>query len=197
MLAGFFTRTRRTRMVLTSVLVSGLMLFGGSVHAEKGGPLSNHVRTSNDRIAEVMRYAIKHSPSFGDLLATFDTLDRVVYIEEGKCQHREIRACLQLVAESPNMLVRIDSRQLIDSVVAQLAHELYHALEIAREAVVDGPSLRSFYSQIGERSCYSEDSGCFETRAALAFEALVTRQLKAWHQPGPESRRPGPEIRRD
>ena len=182
MLAGFFILTRRTTTALATVLVSSLIVFAGSAHAARPGPLSSYVRTDSERIAEVMRHGVKHSPSFGDLLATFDSLDRVIYVEEGKCRHRQMRACLQLVADSRNMLVRIDVRQTSDSVVAQLAHELYHALEIAREPdVVDAPSLRSFYSKIGERSCDDDESDCFETRAALAFDALVTQQLKSWH----------------
>jgi hypothetical protein len=115
-----------------------------------------------------------------DLIETFEQLDRVVYIEEGTCHHRELRTCLQMMSTpgGKNLLVRIDPRQPIRTVVAELAHELYHAVEIAREPeVVNVASLRDFYERIGERSCYSEANPCWETRAAVAFEALVARQL--------------------
>jgi hypothetical protein len=147
---------------------------GAAMHA------STNVRVDNNRIREVIEYAIKRSPSFGDLLATLDTLDRIVYIEEGTCHHRELRGCLLLMPTpgGRNIVVRIDPRQPILVVVAQLAHELYHALEVAREPdVVDESGIRSLYEQIGERSCTGNGGDCFETRAAVAFEALVTRQL--------------------
>jgi hypothetical protein len=82
------------------------------------------------------------------------------------------------VRGSRNILVHIDPRQPIRTVVAQLAHELYHAVEIGREPdVIDADRLQTLYEQIGERSCLSQPNGCWETRAARAFEALVLRQL--------------------
>jgi hypothetical protein len=151
-----------------------------SARAARDRWTATHVRSDNDRILEVLLYAIGRSPSFIDLIETLEQLDRVVYIEEGTCHHRELRACLQMMSTpgGKNLLVRIDPRQPIRSVVAQLAHELYHAVEIAREPeVVDAGSLRDLYERIGERSCFSEANPCWETRAAVAFEALVARQL--------------------
>jgi hypothetical protein len=75
--------------------------------------------------------------------------------------------------------VRVDPREPIKLVVARLAHELYHASEIAREPnVVDGTSLQALFERIGfqNKSCSWQDH-CWETRAAVAFEALVTREL--------------------
>jgi hypothetical protein len=80
--------------------------------------------------------------------------------------------------EARNLLVRIDPRQPIRLAASQLAHELYHALEGAREPeVIDEASLRSLFERIGERTCARIGDTCWETRAARAFEALVTRQL--------------------
>ena len=137
-----------------------------------------HVRTSNTRIEEVLQYALMRSPSFRDLTATLDLLDRVVYIEEGHCRHREQLACLQLMPGGKNILVQVDPRQSIRPVALQIAHELYHAVEIGREpAVVNAMSLENLYRTIGERSCFTPPDSCWETRAAVAFEALVARQL--------------------
>jgi hypothetical protein len=99
-----------------------------------------HIRVDNERISEVLRYAMKRSASFGNLIASIEMLDRVVYIQEGHCHHSTQRACIQLMPTpgAKNLLVKIDPRQPIRTVVAQLAHELYHAHEIAREPdVVD------------------------------------------------------------
>ena len=150
----------------------------GPVLAAASHTISAHVRTSNGRIEEAMHYALKRSPSFGDLIATFDFLDRDVDIEEGRCQHRELHACLQLMPGGRNIQVQVDPRQTIRDVALQIAHELYHALEVGREpAVVDAASFRNLYEVIGERSCFTSPDRCWETRAAVAFEALVERQL--------------------
>jgi len=154
----------------------------GTVLAASSHTISAHVRTSNTRIEEVLHYALKRSPSFGDLIATFDFLDRAVdiEIEEGHCQHREQPACLQLMPGGRNILVQVDPHQTTRAVALQIAHELYHALEVGREpAVVDAASLLNLYEAIGERGCFTSPDSCWETRAAVAFEALVDRQLSS------------------
>jgi hypothetical protein len=170
----------RTQRIAFMCIVSCLWAY--TVEATRPDTLATHIRVANTRISEVLRYARKRSPSFGDLLATLELLDRAVYIEEGHCRHREQRACLVLMPTpgAKNLLIRIDPRQPIRLVVAQLAHELYHAVEIAREPdVVNVASLRDLFGRIGEQRCFSGSDDCWETRAALAFEALVTRELAA------------------
>jgi hypothetical protein len=122
------------------------------------------------------------SASFRDLVATFEALDRTVYVEEGTCHPPQLRSCLHMV-HSPDaklLVVQLATRQPINVVVSQLAHELYHAVEIAREpSVVDAGSMRQLFERIGYRSCVDADATCWETRAAVAFETLVVSQIEA------------------
>jgi hypothetical protein len=146
------------------------------------GSAQSRLRTDNQRISEALAYAIRQAPSFADLVTTLEASDRIVYIEEGRCGRPNVRACLNLMSghQAKILVVRLDSRQTIRCVVAQLAHELHHALEIAREPeVVDVQTLERLYERIGELSCSSGSDRCHETRAAQAFEALVTRQLSS------------------
>jgi hypothetical protein len=139
---------------------------------------SKNVRSTNSRIQEVIQYALDRSESFKDLLVTLDGLDRVVLVEEGPCPRSEQRSCLQLKGGGARLLIHLDSRQALSVVAAQLAHELYHAVEIAREpAVVDAASMQELYERIGFNSCQNSYSSCWETRAARAFETLVTGQI--------------------
>jgi hypothetical protein len=150
-----------------------------SMHAAKYDDEGRHIRFNNGRIAEVFRYAMKKSPAFDDLVQTLELQDRIVYIEEGRCLRRPVTSCLQLTPDGKYIQVRIDPREPIKLVVARLAHELYHASEIARERnVVDDTSLQALFGRIGfeNKSCSRPDH-CWETRAAVAFEALVTREL--------------------
>lgn len=140
------------------------------------------VRSSNQRIKETFTDALRRSPLFRDLVAALNQLDRVVYVEDGRCPHSEERSCLQLMPTPGRkyLLVRIDSRRSDRTVIAQVAHELYHALEIAREPeVVDAESFKKLYERIGQRNCYQQQNGCWETMAAVDFEASVARQLSA------------------
>jgi hypothetical protein len=167
------------------------LLAGGALHAAQDDPSESRVRTDNGRLAAVIRYAVQRSPSFVDLLATFETLDRVIYVNEGSCSRLAIHACLQLMPtpSEKTIVVRVALGESIDSVVSQLAHELYHALEVARESdVVDDSSLAELYERIGDQSCLGASGKCLETRAAVAFEALVIRQLNGIRSTSTDSR---------
>jgi hypothetical protein len=144
-----------------------------------GEPLLARVRTDNDRIHEVLAYAIRHSGSFCDLLATLNLFERTVYVQEGQCGDGH-HGCVQIMPTpgGRNLLVLVNPRLQRNAVVAQLAHELYHAMEIAREPdVVSAMTLRELYRRIGDRGCGHDSDECWETRAAQAFEKLVIRQV--------------------
>jgi hypothetical protein len=137
------------------------------------------LRCDNARIRELIQFALERSDSFRDLIATLDLSDRIVYVEEGSCPGRTLRSCLFLMPNARNLVVHINPREPIRGAAAALAHELYHAAEIERSAdVADAEGLRALYERIGEQSCVAQShNGCWETRAARAFEALVVRQL--------------------
>jgi hypothetical protein len=177
------------RLFQVALLVVGaLALPGGSRSLAQDvdpvpvpGSARSHLRIHNVRIDEALQYALQRSPSFAQLVTALEGWDRVIYIEEGRCPHRELRSCLNLMAgHGTTFVIHLDPRQPMHCVVAELAHELYHALEIAREPdVVDAGSVGRLYERIGERSCSGSMAQCHETREALAFEALVVRQVLA------------------
>jgi len=168
--------------------MAAITLMPLSVVASAEPPPTSHVRSSNSRIAEVLRYAKTRSVSFEDLIATLDGLDTVVIVEDGVCRAGEFLSCVH-VLPSRRVVVRVNARQTNLLVATQLAHELYHAVEIARELdVIDEPSLHALYERIGYRTCADEVHSCWDTSAARAFEHLVWKQLysskAAKRQPG-------------
>jgi hypothetical protein len=175
---------KQRRMLLGACLAASLVT-SQSLQGARPDREPPHIRFHNDRISEVFRYALKKSPAFEDLVTTLESQDRVVYIEEGRCPHQDVSSCLQLMLTTSgrNIQIRVDPRQAINLVVARLAHELYHASEIAREPdVIDTASLRALYERIGYRNkaCFNRPQDCWETRAAVVFETLVTQQFNAW-----------------
>jgi len=137
-----------------------------------------NLRTDNQRIHEVIRFALERSESFQDLVARLDLVDRIVYVMEGSCPGSHL-SCLYLMPGTRNLVVHIDPRLPIQTVAGMLAHELYHAAEIGRAPeVVDSESLKALYQRIGEQSCRGQSPRvCWETRAAQAFQEVVMRQL--------------------
>jgi len=165
-----------TPFVAVACVLSIVLASAGPV-AGSQPPL--RLRSDNQRIQEVIRFALARSASFRDLIATLDLSDRIVYIEEGPCLERDHRACLYLMPNGRDVVIHINPRQPVRGAATTLAHELYHVAEIERASdVVDAATLRALYERIGERSCGSQSRHtCWETRAAQAFERLVMRQL--------------------
>jgi hypothetical protein len=141
---------------------------------------------SDAQVRDLIEQARRRSPSFDDVIATLNGLDLAVDVEPGACRHRAVHGCLEMVAseEGARLRVAVDLGQPVDDAIAALAHLLYHAAEAARDpTAVDAPSLEHLFARIGEHSCGHPSAQCWETRAALAFEALVARQLAATRTP--------------
>jgi hypothetical protein len=166
-----------------AVVVAGALVHAVAAASADSGTGASHVRVMNRRIAAAFELARSRSEAFRVVLAAIDASDTYVVIEEGRCPESTIRSCLHMlapgVAGARAVRIRVDSRQPLTTVVAQLAHELRHAGEIAAHpAVIDGPSLRAMYRQIGYQSCAGPQGECWETRAAQSTERLVVDQLK-------------------
>ena len=138
-----------------------------------------HVRFQNARIGEALDLMSDRSPAFRAIVAELEASDLVAYLDEGRCV-AGIRSCLHIFSTNGRLRfvrIHLDTRQHLATVVGQLAHELQHAVEVARRPdVVDGPSLRNLYREIGYRSC-APPSECFETIGAQDLEAAVVRDV--------------------
>lgn len=142
-----------------------------------------HERINDVRIADAFNLAREHSEAFRAIVEALGASDTYVLIDAAVCPGSLVRSCVHLLAPSiPRVravLVRIDARQPTLVIVAQLAHELRHATEIASHPeVVDGPTLQEMYRSIGYQSCDTYQTVCWETRDARATERLVVEQVK-------------------
>jgi hypothetical protein len=145
-----------------------------------------NIRFNNGRIDEVFSAAYTHSTTFRWLIDRLERSDRFVYIDEGRCRHGALRSCLNMMTTpgGRHLLIRIDPRLPLPSVSRQLAHELYHAAEVAGAAnVVDSLSLRRLFERIGFQTCVDARQPCWETREALAIEARVARDVTSSGSP--------------
>jgi hypothetical protein len=162
--------------VLPLLLVVGF----SAVEATNTTSPTTRIRAQDWRVRRVVAQGMTRSPSFRELVATLELLDRDVNLEHRPARTRADSGCAHGVPEAVNatsLLVRFDSRDPVDGAVSRAAHALYHALEIAREPdVVDEPGRRRLLSRIGTDAC-GDFGACCETRSAAAFEALVRREL--------------------
>ena len=118
---------------------------------EPGRPnLSRRLRPADAKAASLLEIGLARSATFRRLADVIERSDLLVYVE---ARPLASPAQLQFVAavsgcRHVRVSVRVPGRDA--DVVAWLAHELWHAVEIAGAAeVVDQPSLMRFYERIG------------------------------------------------
>ena len=99
-------------------------------------PVAPRVRSSHAYIRAMIDEAQVRSATFRHLVRAIEATDGIVYVEEGDCRHG-VRACLPLVITSTGdfriLRVLIDARQKDWDVMAEIGHELQHALEVFSE----------------------------------------------------------------
>lgn len=92
------------------------------------------------------------------------------------------------------MRLAVDETLRADRRAAALAHELYHALEVARARwVVDRPSFAALFHRIGHRSGDDPQRECYETQAALHAGRRVFAEFRAATTADQSQRRSSPE----
>ena len=170
--------------------VLGVLVIVTTATASSGRALANatasNLRFQNVRIAEAIEFARRRSPAFRSLLAEIIDSDLIVYVQEGGCRGTELPSCLRLMPTpgGRRLVISVQLRETLRTVIRQLAHELCHATEIsAAPEVVDDASLRRMYERIGFENCGPRSKECWETRHALDLEAKVASETWAHARP--------------
>ena len=161
-------------------MVADLVL--ASLIGVAGQPVSlGHVRATEARILAIVEDGVSRSATFRRLVDTLDASDVIVYI--GPKFRREALAgylAHRLTVAGPQRYLRIaiGMNGPRDRVVALMAHELQHAVEVA-----DAPEVRDSQGMVRlfERSGLDGicAGSCYETRAAIEVQEAVFAELRA------------------
>ncbi len=146
-----------------------------------------HVRSTNATILECLKEGSERSATFGSLIDAIDHSTDIVYVEFGYCAFGHVNGCLlPLIAASHGgrylrILVTPDkSRRSHDQLLALVAHELQHAIEVITHAeVVDVATMEAMFRRIG--APLTGMNG-YETSAARAAGDAVLADLSAKHR---------------
>jgi hypothetical protein len=160
-------------------------LFG--FHAGMGGDADGaHVRSTDAAMLEVLREGSRRSETFESLVDALDQTSTIVYVERGVCGFGHYAACLPhtvtVVGSIRYLRVVVDpSRAQNMNMIALIAHELQHTLEIARAPTVrTADDITALFRRIGRSpSCPRGLPDCYETSAALAIGDAVLNELHA------------------
>jgi hypothetical protein len=157
------------------------------------------VRSHSPVIVAVIREAAERSTTFRRLIATIDSTDGLVYVEEGKCGH-SVRACLLMsvkVAGPYRLLgILVDTHRATGAeLMASIGHELWHAFEVLSDPhVTDNRSIFWLFSRIG---LIDTDSLRFETAEAKRTGLSVLEEVKAHVARSMNSTQSPPRVRSD
>jgi hypothetical protein len=142
----------------------------------------SHVRTEDPQLSKVIRQGLDLSPTFRELMNRIDSLSGLVYVVWSRCGTRlwEPSACLDhRVAVSGGvrfLRVNIYPGESGERLLALIAHELQHALEVLSDNnATSQKNVAKLYERIGLKRRAADN---FETEAAGRVQDAVYREAR-------------------
>lgn len=134
------------------------------------------VRAATPKAAAVLKAGVARSATVARLIETLEQSDLYVYVET---TFLHVPGQLRFAIATPQarfLRITLNVPEAEDRLIAWLAHELQHAIEVAQAPEVTSPgTLAQFYSVHGER--VSAEGQC--TRAAQRITTLVLAEVGA------------------
>jgi hypothetical protein len=140
--------------------------------------IGSHVRGATPLVTELIKGAVRRSPTFAALVEALNQTDVIVYIEstrqlpsgiDGRLTFSGVNGSLRYVRAQ----VTVDLTG--PAMLAVAGHELQHALEVAQHSEVrDADTLAGLYRRIGSAG---SERGLFDTAAARQVGRRVRLEL--------------------
>ena len=175
---------RTRRLGLLTVLIALVEATSSSAESSEGDPFKS-VKVSNALLRQLVSDGYDRSPTFRGLVSELDASGWLVFVQPGPCPAKAAIACLlHVVAKfdnAPYLRVLVDHKHRHpNNVIATLAHELQHALEVVQaQDVKDGAAMRALFERIGTVRARSATRIAYETEAARRIGEVVVRELRA------------------
>ena len=167
------------RVLLAVALVAVLSVSSTLASERIGGP---RLRPQDARISQVLQEGAARSATFRALVNRIEAGNVIVYIAVSPILKSSLSGSLTWMTHAGNFrFVRASIRTdlTFDQMIATVAHELQHAVEVVEdESVTDERALAALYKRIGHPSGSAGRSG-WETAAAQRTSTQVRRELVA------------------
>ena len=138
------------------------------------------LRPQDSRLASLMRDGMARSTTFRSLVNRLEAGNVIVYLSVSQSMKARLAGKLTWITKAGDfryLKATLNMEQGADQMIATLAHELQHALEVSEdEEVTDQRSLLSLYQRIG-RPSHSGLAEAWETKAAQDMGLRVRREL--------------------
>ena len=169
-----------TRAALAALTL--LMLVTPATASEPPASRSSNVRAETSGLKQLIADGISGSAAFRALVSTVEQSDLVVYVRCRLFPEHELRGRLGLLSAVRGhryAVIEISCYQPYGALIATLAHELQHAVEVASAPwVVDTHTFEEFYAATGELVSSGGGTRMYETGAAVERAARVRRELR-------------------
>ncbi len=157
------------------------LILSSTVIAQNEERAFTRVRGAHPEIRRMIGEGDRMSATFRTLLDEIQRSNAIVVVQFGLCANGRFRSCVVGVegdARQRHIRIVLKARPTDYRLMATIAHELHHALEIVRESdVVDGESALRLYRRIATGDCKWGLSETCETEAAQTLEAKVLDEL--------------------
>jgi hypothetical protein len=157
--------------------VAFLLLLAYPARAQGAAP---HVRGEGD-MQRLIDDAARRSPAIQRWIDDLQELDVTVYVRTRLFAQLDLDgrvALLSVAGGHRYLMIELACGRSTLTQMATLGHELFHAIEIAREpSVVSPDTLADLYSRIGTKTGDRSGLRTFETEAAAAAGLRARREL--------------------
>ena len=140
------------------------------------------IRPQDPRLTDLLRDGVARSATFRSLVTRIEAGNVFVYISLSPQMKPALAGKLTWITNAGKyryLRAPINTEQSLDQMIATLAHELQHAVEVSdADSVTDQRSLQELYKRIGRQSFAGVSAG-WETEAAQETGFQVRRELTA------------------
>ena len=138
---------------------------------------NRRVRGATPLVTKLIAQGIERSRTFATLVNDIHQTNVIVYVEATFALPPEVAGRILFAGTAgAQRYLRVQVRTTLqgDQMIAVIAHELRHALEVAGEdSVVDEKALAAFYKRIGDSA---HGDGAYDTEAARVAQRVVRNE---------------------
>ena len=166
--------------LLSCVTLAAVLLSASIAAAEKGPSGEVRLRPQDKRLEQVLKAGAARSATFKSLVDRIEASNVIVYVALSPIMKSNLSGMLTWMTQAGDyryVRASISTELPFDQMIATLAHELQHAVEVIDDpTVVDEKSLVALYKRIGRQNSNAAPAR-WETQAAQDAGFRVRREL--------------------
>jgi hypothetical protein len=139
---------------------------------------NRRLRAATPRVGALITEGIRRSRTFAGLVNDIHRTNVIIYVEASMGLPIEVAGRILFAgAAGDQRYLRVQVRATLgrDQMIAVIAHELRHALEVADErSVISDKALEDFYRRVGDSP---HAGGGYDTEAARVVQRVVRNEL--------------------